>query len=301
MEGARARSAGCPKAPRCGISGTTRRPVAPGVSSKISLRFVNTIPTTVVLSGVRSASSASTPRRPTPTHPCVRADFRIRQMPAGSLRVPSGRVTTLYDLGVLRRDWPRLTMINRPVNQDGCKGARLKLALPGGRSAVAVRTMTRRVPTGRTPILVAVTVLTLLVTGVAVAYWRNGGDGSATASSGTVVPVTLTPGTPTTQLHPGGQAGVVLTVTNSNAGPVRVPSLTLDTSQGSGGFAVDGAHSGCALTSLSYAAQDNGGNGWTLTGGQALAVTLANALSMSSSAANACQGASFTVYLKASP
>ena len=236
-----------------------------------------------------------------PPIPCIRADFRIRQMPVRTLAVPSGRITTLFDLGVRRHDWPRLTMLNRPVNQDGCKGALLKLALPGARAAVAMSIMTRRIPRGRTPILVAVTVLTLLVAGVAVAYWRNGGDGAATAASGTVTPVSLSPGTPTAQLYPGGQAGVVLTVTNPNPGPVRVPSLTLDTSQGSAGFAVDGAHSGCALAALSYAAQDNGGNGWTLTGGQALAVTLPNALSMATSAANACQGASFTVYLEASP
>lgn len=162
-------------------------------------------------------------------------------------------------------------------------------------------TVTRRAPRRRTPILVSATVLTLVVAGVAVAYWLGGGAGAGTASSGTTSPVTLSPGTPTASLYPGGQSAVVLTVTNPNPGSVRVGSLTLDTTQGTGGFAVDGGHSGCGLTSLSYAAQDNGGAGWTLTGGQVLSVTLPNALSMASSAADACQGASFTVYLEASP
>ena len=37
---------------------------------------------------------------------------------------------------------------------------------------------------------------------------------------------------------------MVLTITNPNPASVRVGSLSLDTSQGTGGFAVDGAHSG---------------------------------------------------------
>jgi hypothetical protein len=152
----------------------------------------------------------------------------------------------------------------------------------------------------RTPILAA-TLLTVLVAGAALAYWLGGGAGSGAASTGTTIPVTLSPGTPTAALYPGGQAAVVLTVTNPNPVSVRVGSLTLDTSQGTGGYAVDGAHPGCAPASLSYVAQDNGGAGWTLAGGQALSVTLPSALSMATSAADACQGASFTVYLEASP
>lgn len=148
--------------------------------------------------------------------------------------------------------------------------------------------------------MAAVTVLTLLVGGAALAYWRSGGSGSGAASTGTVVAVTLSPGTPTAQLYPGGDASVVLTMTNPNSGPVLVPSLTLNTGQGTGGFAVDGAHSGCAVAALSFAPQNNGGPGWTLTGGQALSVTLIDALSMTASAASACQGASFTVYLQVS-
>lgn len=161
--------------------------------------------------------------------------------------------------------------------------------------------VTRRAPRGRTPILVSVTVVTLVVAGVAVAYWLSGGSGSGSAATGTTTPVTLSPGTPTAQLYPGGQASVVLTITNPNPGSVRVGTLTLDTTQGTGGFAVDGGHSSCGVASLSYTTQTNGGAGWTLTGGQVLAVTLTNALSMATSAADACQGASFTVYLEASP
>lgn len=80
----------------------------------------------------------------------------------------------------------------------------------------------------------------------------------------------------------------------------------LDTSQGTGGLAVDTSHSGCGLATLSFTTQTNGGVGWTIPAkvgavDGTLPITLANALAMSTSAANACQGASFTVYLVAGP
>lgn len=109
------------------IAGSTRRPVAPGVSSRISLRFVPTASRTVVLQRVRVRIVDIEAPHADAKHPCSRADFRIRQMQPRMLEVPIGRVTTLWDLGVRRREWPRLTMVNRPVNQDGCKGATLTL------------------------------------------------------------------------------------------------------------------------------------------------------------------------------
>ena len=90
---------------------------------------------------------------------------------------------------------------------------------------------------------------------------------------------------------------MVLTVTNPNAAEIRVGSLALDTGQGNGGFAVDGAHSGCGLAPLSFVTQTNAGAGWTVPASGVLSVTLTNALSMGTGAANACQGASFSVYL----
>jgi hypothetical protein len=89
-----------------------------------------------------------------------------------------------------------------------------------------------------------------------------------------------------------------LTVTNPNSASIKIGSLSLNTSQGTGGFAVDGGHGGCGLAQLSFTTQTNGGNGWTVAGSGTLPVTLTNALSMGAAAANACQGATFTVYLQ---
>ena len=145
-------------------------------------------------------------------------------------------------------------------------------------------------------------VLALLTLGTitaASAFWTVSEDSSGTATTGTTQAVTLSQGLPTAALYPGGQAGVILTVTNPNTGSVRVESLALDTAQGMGGFTVDGAHSACGVGGLSFTTQTNGGSGWTVAGGDAPSITLASSLSMSASAANTCQGAIFTVYLTA--
>lgn len=142
--------------------------------------------------------------------------------------------------------------------------------------------------------------------GAAFARWSASGSGSGAAANGALLAVSLTPGSPSAGLYPGGQTSVVLTASNPNTTIVLIRSLALDTSQGTGGFSVDAGHSGCAVTALSFATQTNGGAGWSVPANNGIAdgtlsITLTNALSMTSSAANACQGATFTVYLAAGP
>jgi hypothetical protein len=140
--------------------------------------------------------------------------------------------------------------------------------------------------------------------GAANAFWAGSGDGSGSGNTGAPDAVRLSPAAPAATLAPGGQAGVVLTLSNPNAFPVTIRALALDTSGGSGGYAVDAGHSACGVGTLGFTTQTNGGNGWTVparSGGVdgALAATLAGALTMGVGAADACQGAAFTVYLMA--
>ena len=165
---------------------------------------------------------------------------------------------------------------------------------------VRVRITSKHAVRGGIP-LVALVLLVLLAAGSATAYWAASGSGSGSGGTGTAQAVTLSPATPTAALFPGGQASVVLTATNPNVFSVRVGSLALDTGQGTGGFAVDGGHSGCGLAALSFTTQTNAGAGWTILASDVLSVTLTNALSMTAAAANACQGASLTVFLAAGP
>ena len=165
--------------------------------------------------------------------------------------------------------------------------------------------MVRRIPRRLLPASLLV-ILALPAGGVAQAYWRSSGSGAGSATTGTTVAVTLSPGTAAATLYPGGQASVVLTVSNPNASPVHIGSLALDTGQGTLGFAADAGHSGCALSTFSFTTQTNGLAGWTVAAkvgavNGTLSVTLTNALTMGVGAANACQGASFTIYLAAGP
>ena len=85
------------------------------------------------------------------------------------------------------------------------------------------------------------------VGGIAWSYWSAGGSGSGSGANRTPTALSLSPGTPAAGLYPGGSTNVVLTASNSNASIVNIGSLLLDTSQGTGGFAVDGGHSSCSV------------------------------------------------------
>ena len=145
----------------------------------------------------------------------------------------------------------------------------------------------------------------MLITSVgALAFFTSAGAGSGGGAVGPTQAVTISPGTtpPQQGLYPAGSADVALTITNPNTFAVHVHSLILDTAQPTNGFAVDAGHSGCNVASLSFnGPQTNGGADFVVPASGHLDVDLTNAISMSSAAVNACQGATFTVYLKAGP
>lgn len=165
--------------------------------------------------------------------------------------------------------------------------------------------MRRRVPAR----LVAVALLAaaaLAAGGTATAYFTGSGGGVAQESTGAPLAVALSPTVPAATLVPGGEANVVLTISNPNAASVHIGSLALDPTQGTGGFALESGHAGCDLSTLRFTTKTNGGAGWNVPGrvdgvDGTLPVTLPNALAMGTGAANACQGASTTVYLVAGP
>ena len=189
-------------------------------------------------------------------------------------------------------------MLNTVRNQDGCIGARLRLGFTGNLESGPVM---RRLTPLRVAIAAAMALVVLGYGGTAVAFWKSGGSGTGASATGDALPLVLSPATPATQLFPGGQSAVHLVVTNPDLSVIRVGSLALDATQGTGGFAVDAGHSGCT-SALGFSTQTNGGIGWNVPARAGavdgtLSVTLANALTMGSAAANACQGATFTVYL----
>jgi len=140
--------------------------------------------------------------------------------------------------------------------------------------------------------------------GLATAYWSSSGTATGSVTTGTSLPLELNPGTPTDTLYPGGEASIVVRITNPNRAPTILSSLYLDATHGTDGFGVDPAHADCGLSALTFTTQRNAGLGWTVparigaTDGSVV-LTLAGAVSMDLGAANACQGATFTVFMAA--
>ena len=147
----------------------------------------------------------------------------------------------------------------------------------------------------------AATALTL--SSGAIAYYSSAGHGSGSASVASPDPLSIAAGAPTTNLlYPGGSGEVDATVSNPNPFPLRINSLVL----GSGGIGVDSAHSGCDTSALHFTSQSNGGAGWDVpahvgTTDGSLDLQLTGSISMDTSAANACQGAIFTISLATGP
>lgn len=139
--------------------------------------------------------------------------------------------------------------------------------------------------------------------GTAAAFWLAPATGSGAGTVGTTSAITLTAGTADADLYPGGSSTVSTTATNTNSARVRIGSLVLDTTRGTSnsGFSVDAGHSGCPVSTFGFAAQSNGGSGWSIAGNGSLTISLPTAITMTTTAANACQGVIVTVYLKAQP
>lgn len=171
--------------------------------------------------------------------------------------------------------------------------------------------MRRRFQSRKVRLLVAF-VAALCLAGGALAYWTASGSGTAQATVTNPSPLTITAGsTPSTPLFPGTDGDVTAHIENPNPFPVHIGTLSRDTSQGTSLSGFSGP-AGCDPPPLTFTAQTNGGVGWTvpkkvgsvngvLDLDPAHSSTLVNAVHMSISAANACQGGTFTVYLQTGP
>lgn len=158
---------------------------------------------------------------------------------------------------------------------------------------------------GRAGGVVASLVVAGVVTGVvavAVEAVMTLGTGTGTAAASSAVPVTLGRATGGADLRPGGRGTVRLVATSSAEAVVRLARLDLDTARGDGGFTTD--RPGCPGSAFGFTAQDRGGEGWAVparAGGVdgSLAIALPGAVSMTSTAPDACQGVTVTVHLRA--
>jgi hypothetical protein len=142
----------------------------------------------------------------------------------------------------------------------------------------------------KTAALVA-TVATVVAAGAAFAAWSTSTSGDASAKAATATALTLADASASTtgDLYPGGTGALKLKVANPNPFPVRVTAVT-------GNGAITSDTTGCNSTNHGVTFTDQTGQTIDLAANAAAAVvTLAGAVQMSTSAANACQGATFTI------
>jgi hypothetical protein len=132
---------------------------------------------------------------------------------------------------------------------------------------------------------------TLLVgtaSGVAYAAWSVSASGSSQATSGTPVVGTVAVATPVDGLYPGGSTPVYFTVTNPNSFPVTYNAATFGT------VSVDGDATTCAPAT--YISTTNQTISVTVAAGATSTVqSPAGAITMDTTAPDACQGRTFTV------
>ena len=132
------------------------------------------------------------------------------------------------------------------------------------------------------------------VGGTAHAFWtsRGAGTGSSTTGSATQS-VTLSAGSATGALRPGGSVTLATTASNPNAAPVRISSLVLDTTRG---ISIAGASGACPTSAFAFTPSSAG---WTVPANGSTTISLPGALSMATDAPTGCQGATVTVSLQA--
>jgi len=127
--------------------------------------------------------------------------------------------------------------------------------------------------------------------GSALAYWTSNGSGSVhagTATLGTVALVGVSGG-PANALMPGGSADLVLTIDNTNSFAVTLIGIV-----GDGGIAPSGGIGGCTILNDDVSTNLPSNPSIAVPAGTHT-IAVPNAVSMTTSSASGCQGATFTI------
>lgn len=110
------------------IEGDATAPMSPGISVPIALEFTNFHAEPMSVTHLRVTIRRLTAPEADADHPCSLDDYVVHQVDA-SMRVlvPPNTTAGLHSLRIPEASWPRIGMVNRSVNQDGCRNAELKL------------------------------------------------------------------------------------------------------------------------------------------------------------------------------
>jgi hypothetical protein len=111
------------------IQGDATAPVSPGITVPLDLRFTNPHVEPMTVTQLKVTMRKLTAPWADEDHPCSVEDYEVTQI-ASSVEIvlPPSATTGFRDLDIPQKRWPRVGMIYGASNQDGCRGATLKLA-----------------------------------------------------------------------------------------------------------------------------------------------------------------------------
>ena len=110
------------------ISGNVAKPVSPGVMARLDLTFTNPNDVPMSVTDLSVTVRKVTAPNADDAHPCVVGDFAVGKASSSIKITVAARATSaLSSLGLPPGAWPQVGMLDRPANQDGCKGASLTL------------------------------------------------------------------------------------------------------------------------------------------------------------------------------
>jgi hypothetical protein len=144
---------------------------------------------------------------------------------------------------------------------------------------------------------VAATAFIVVNAGVAYAFWKLSGDGTATAKAGSALELTLSGVSDDNKpLYPGGTSNLSVTVANDNDFPITVNTLSPGTSRAQ----ADETHrrSGCTTTGVIFT-KDVHQVSWTVPKNSVGVFRVADGIQMTNQSDTACQGATFTIEVQA--
>jgi hypothetical protein len=119
------------------IAGPLSGPLTPGTEEPLDLTLTNLEGTDLRIARLDVQVAAVSGPQSDSAHPCEPGDFAVAQFSgAPGFTLPAASTADLGELGFDRSEWPAVSMLDRPVNQDGCKGAGLSLAFTGSATEV---------------------------------------------------------------------------------------------------------------------------------------------------------------------
>jgi hypothetical protein len=155
------------------------------------------------------------------------------------------------------------------------------------------RATSRRLACHRLSTLIVLPAAGLIIglsAGAAYAYFTTPGHGTGSASIGSMQTITIaaTTATPGNPLLPGGSGDVTLEVTNPNAFPVTLLSVT-----SSGTITADASHPSCTTTGVTFTSQTALNK--TIPASSTTTIDLKGAATMDTTSSDGCQGATFSI------